>query len=334
MTHDYLWDKSGAPDPEVAELERLLGRFRSPERDAAPLPAVAARVARLRPPFLAAAAVLALACAASLWHVSASDPAAWRVVRVAGTPRAGRAPVDDAARLSVGAWLETDAASRATLAVSTIGQLDVEPNSRLRLVETREGTHRLAMARGTVHAFIWAPPGQFVIDTPSSRAVDLGCAYTLDVGPDGSGAIEVTAGWVAFEHAGRESFIPAGARCATRPRVGPGTPHMVDAPAGLDEALSALDFGEASITVRDQALARVLALARPEDTVTLWHLLARVRRAERDAVFEALARHVPPPASVTREGIRSGDQVMRDAWWDALDIGDVDFWRAWKRRWR
>jgi len=77
------------------------------------------------------------------------------------------------------------------------------------MLESREGAHRLAMAHGLVHAFIWAPPGQFVIDTPSSRTVDLGCAYTLEVRPDGGGVIEVSAGWVAFEHGGRESFIPA-----------------------------------------------------------------------------------------------------------------------------
>ena len=98
-----------------------------------------------------------------------------------------------------------------------IGRLDVDPGTRLRLVESREGAHRLALARGRVHALIWAPPGQFVVDTPSSRAVNLGCAYTLDVSRDGRGSIEVSAGWVAFEHDGRESFIPAGARCETRP---------------------------------------------------------------------------------------------------------------------
>ena len=161
------------------------------------------------------------------------------------------------------------------------------------------------MPHGLVHAFIWAPPGQFVIDTPSSRAVDLGCAYTLEVQPDGRGLIEVTAGWVAFEHAGRESFIPAGARCATRAGVGPGTPYMIDAPPALAEALALLDFGPASGPARAAALSRVLAAARPDDAVTLWHLLARVPAADRGAVFDVLAGLVPPPRGRHARGHRA-----------------------------
>jgi hypothetical protein len=330
MTNEYLWDKSGQPDADVEHLERLLGRYRSttPEPAWPVVPRVPAR-ASMR--FLASAAVLVLACAAALWRGPAPDAASWPVTRVAGHPVAGSTPVGDRSRLPLGAWLETDASSKAVLEVSTIGQLDVEPGTRLRLVETRQGAHRLAMAHGVVHAFIWAPPGQFVIDTPSSRAVDLGCAYTLDVRPDGGGTIEVTAGWVAFEHAGRESFIPAGARCATRTGVGPGTPYMLDAPAALVDALTVLDFAPQSDQARAAALARALGAARPDDALTLWHLLARVPEPDRDAVFDALARFVAPPPGVTREGIRRGDRGMRDAWWAALDLGDIEWWRTWKR---
>jgi hypothetical protein len=74
---------------------------------------------------------------------------------------------------------------------------------------------------------------------------------------------------VAFEHGGRESFIPAGARCATRPGTGPGTPYMSDAPQALSDALSVLDFGGPSPASTTAALAVVLRHARPDDAVTL-----------------------------------------------------------------
>lgn len=345
MTHnDYLWDRSGPADPDVARFEHLLGTLRStapeprwplgahePWGRTSVLPE--RRSFRTTPRFLAAAAALVLGCGAALWRPPSTHGPSWPVVRLEGMPVAGTTPVGDAARLAVGEWLETDAGSRATLAISTIGRLDVDPRTRLRIVETREGAHRLAMTRGRVHAFIWAPPGQFVVDTPSSRAIDLGCAYTLEVHPDGSGLIEVTAGWVAFEHAGRESFIPAGARCATRTGVGPGTPMMDDAPAALGDAMATLDFGSPSGEEHAAALGQVLAAARREDAITVWHLLSRVPPEERDAVYDALARLVPPPAIVTRDGVRRGDKAMRDAWWEALDLGGADWWRSWKRRW-
>ena len=169
-----------------------------------------------------------------------------------GQPVVGEEQVVEAGRLPVGAWLQTDPASRASVAIADIGRLDVDPGTRLQLLGTREGNHRVALQRGTVHALIWAPPGEFVVETEASTAIDLGCAYTLTVAPGGNGMIEVSMGWVGFEHGGREAFIPAGARCATRPGVGPG--HAVlcghrRADAAGDRACStsaALDIGGAA----------------------------------------------------------------------------------------
>src|SRR5262249_19382689 len=101
--------------------------------------------------------------------------------------------------LTVGNWLETGARARATVDVANIGQLTIEPNTRLRLLTTRAGDHRLALARGTLHARIWAPPNQFFVETPSTLAVDLGCAYTLTMDDEGAGLVNVLVGWVGFK---------------------------------------------------------------------------------------------------------------------------------------
>jgi hypothetical protein len=71
MNDDYLWDKSGTPDPEIEELEQLLGNLRY-ERPAGglPLPEHAPlRQRRTFTPFLAAAAAVLLMMAAGLWFV-------------------------------------------------------------------------------------------------------------------------------------------------------------------------------------------------------------------------------------------------------------------------
>ena len=185
-----------------------------------------------------------------------------------------------------------------------------------------------------MHALIWAPPGEFVVETEASTAIDLGCAYTLTVAPGGNGMIEVSMGWVGFEHGGREAFIPAGARCATRPGIGPGTPFYADVPEGMRRAIEMLDFGSLDIAARHEAVGYVASRARPRDAMTLWHLLARVPAEDRDTVFDALSRLVPPPATVTREGIRAGNRAMRDAWWDTLGLGTSRWWRIWERSWR
>lgn len=331
MSGDYLWDGSGEPDPEIvrleSELRALRGRRRAPE------------VARLAPPSswgggargpaLAAAAAVLLALAAALSRSPAGE--GWDLEWLAG-PSWRDARVVRQERLGEGRWIETGALERARLSVGEIGVARLEPATRVRLVDQGRRAHRLSLARGVLHAMIWAPPGRFFVDTPSAVAVDLGCSYTLEVDDSGSGLLRVETGWVGFEHQGRVSLVPAGALCPMRRERGPGTPRYETASARFAAALDAVDFGDPGRD-RDDALALVLAEARPRDALSLWHLLSRTGDADRGRVFDGLARLVPPPVEVTREGILGGNREMRDLWWDELGLGSAEFWRDWTTGW-
>ena len=310
MNPDYLWDASGEPDPEIERLERLLCEFRS-----GPPSLAASKPYRPRWPAIAAAIGVV---SAGVWLASRSAPDGWQVREGSGSTR-----------FAAGQTLETGADGHATVDVGDIGVVEVEPNSRLRLVRARRNEHRMALDHGTIQAFIWAPPRSFVVDTPSAVATDLGCFYTLEVGEDGSGLLTVTGGWVSFERGGQESFIPAGAACQTRPGHGPGTPYRVAAPPELRRALQDFDFSHGG----DEALNVVLRNATKDDAFTLWHLLTRCTPAQAPRVYQALAALVPPPPGVTREGILRGDRRMLDRWWDQLGLGDTSWWRGLEGQW-
>ena len=335
-TNDYLWDGSGTPDPETERIERLLGSLRRPLPAAPNIGNARRRYTGVRylAPALAAAAAIVLMIA-SMWQ-GGFAPRAWDVERLAGRPQIGSTPLTDTGRIAVGQTIETDRASRARMDVSTIGQVVVDNDTRVRLVATRRAHHKLALERGTLHAFITAPPGQFVVDTPSSTATDLGCVYTLHVDEDGTGLLSVTAGWVAFEYKGRESFVPAGASARTDEERGPGTPRYDDADDGFKNALDQIDYESDSpkkmaAAPAAAAMQFVLERARPKDAMTLWHLIARVSPSDRPAVVDALAARVPMPAGVTREAILRLDHGAMDQWWDALGLRDANWWRKWKR---
>jgi hypothetical protein len=199
----------------------------------------------------------------------------------------------------------------------------------VRLAETRDGHHRLALERGTLHAAIAAPPGQFVVSTPSATATDLGCVYSLHVNDDGSGMLNVEAGWVAFEERGRESFVPSGASSRTDRINGPGTPRYDDTEQAFREAIDDIDSG--GDDARKAALRYVLTHARGRDAMTLWHLIPRVGGADRIAVVDALASRVPPPADVSRDAVLRLDRVALDHWWDLLGLNEASWWRKWKQ---
>jgi hypothetical protein len=334
MNDDYLWDRGGTPDPDVVRLERQmvsLAQRNPPPPLALPPPSVRPRwVPRVYIALAVAATLAIVVVGVALVRRSRANVPGWEVTRVAGAPTIASRRMAGDTRLPVGGWLETDDRSTARLNVGNIGQVSVEPRTRLRLISARAGDHRLQLERGTLRATIWAPPGQFFVETASSTAVDLGCAYTLTMDDEGAGLVSVLVGWVGFEWRGRESLIPAGSMCATRPGRGPGTPYNEHVSPAFREALQTIDFVSQSPDV-GAALSRVLAEAQERDEVTLWHLLARVDAGERDRVFDRLAQFVPPPPGITRDGIRAGRRDMLDAWWDALGLGTAAWWRTWKQ---
>jgi hypothetical protein len=345
--NDYLWDRSGEPDPEIQHLETLLGKFRHdsptpvfpqivPEPSGFVFPWRLRRFAALAAAAVATAAIVAVTFLEHRTKPASTTVAGWDVSDVQGTARIGRKTIsgkEGVSHLGIGQMLETDSESRASLQAEDTGKIEVDPSTRLRLLSMGSGLKRIALDRGTIHAFIWAPPGQFVVDTPSAVTVDLGCAYTLQVDDSGAGMVRTSLGWVGFKLNGHESFIPAGAACATRPKVGPGTPYFEDSSAQFRSALASFDFEDASSQQRAQDVTLILREARSRDALTLWHLLSRVDERQRELVYDRLSQLVPPPAAVAREGILRLDQPMLDLWWNELGFDDISVWRHWERSW-
>jgi hypothetical protein len=382
VSDDYLWDRSGAPDPEIEGLERALAPLRGSDRprralelawvpaDAAPngapvasvggsVPAAAvapvprdvvASAPRVRRRWMLVSG-LAVAGAAGAAAVrvrgerkpvpapsahapplAGEAPGGWGLTLVTGRPHVDGRPLDGQARqaqLAIGQTLETDASSRARLEVPGVGYVQIDPRTRVRLLGTGAKAHRLSLAGGVLHATIFAPPGTFFIETPAGVAIDLGCVYSVEVGPEGDGLITVQVGWVGFQQGGRESFIPQGAFCAIRMRNGPGTPCFLDSSAGFRNALTTFDTSGAP---RDQvrALRTLLAEARARDAVTLWHLLERAPPEARSRVLARLQALVPAAAAVATTRVLAGERKALEELWDRLDLGPIALWRQWR----
>jgi len=299
-----------APDRLWSEIEPLLTRET----------ASAVRPYWMWQSKVAAAAVLLLVAGLGVfWIYKGRNPKpSWLVKRLNGAPKIGSEQISANGRLAIGEWLETDGTSRAQIDVASIGNVEVEANSRVRLLQSRADEHRLELVRGKMSARIWAPPRLFFVDTPSAVAADYGCAYTLEVNDQGGSLLRVTSGWVAMETKDRESMVPAGASCETRPGIGPGTAYFDDAAPAFREALAKVDF-DPDAAVREAALTSVLDQARPRDTLTLWHLFRRSDGADRERLYDKLATFVPPPAGVTREGMLRGDEQMTSDWLAVLE---------------
>jgi hypothetical protein len=344
--------QSGPPDPEIEKLEHTLSPLahsgaplvlptdtaarapgaraeRSPgPRERAALPRNIRWLGLPAPAWAALAASVIAIAGPGLWAYENGVGAAWAVARLEGTrriaPRASRIVTDRRGRSA-----ETNAPEHC------VGGLAGQDVHCIAILSSRIDVQckRSIEEHGSLLAVITATPRRFAVETPGATAVDLGCAYTLEVDRSGSALVTVLVGWVSFENHGRESFIPAGARCATRPGHGPGTPYFTDASAAFKNALVGVDLLPEGATDQRAALTTLLANARREDALTLWHLIQRGGVDARGEVYERFAALVPPPAGVTRTGVLAGDRVMLDRWWEALGYGDTAWWRLWKRDW-
>jgi hypothetical protein len=338
--HDYLWDGSGEPDPEIQRLESALERFRhDPEKHPLPdwpapesMPSRRGWRAWLELPRLAPVLTTLALMVVAVWvmrrstaptHI-AETQTSWEVSRLAGAPLIGSNRIAEIGRLGVGQLLVTDATSRANITVGKIGEVEVEPSSRVRLLQARATENRLALDRGTIHAFISAPPRLFFVDTPSAVAVDLGCAYTLHVDDRGVGLLRVTFGWVEFETHGQQSLIPSGAAAITKPGIGPGTPFFEDSSDAFKAALEKLDFEKLDPRARADALHTLLTESRKRDGFTLLNLLRESHEtsdSERGLIYDRLAALIPPPPGVSRQGIVRSSSYMVGLWWDLMGVG-------------
>jgi len=348
--NEYLWKGTGEPDAEIQRLEQALEEFRATNLVPPVFPMIDYAARRSSwwlavtsnawvPRFTAATLILAaftIALLFSLRELTLPDSNTGWSVELMEAPADSSPAASKLKRkmqMQVGEAFETNRVSTANIAVADIGRLELGPMTRLRLLQSVAGRKRIALDRGTIHVAIWAPPGEFVVDTSSAVAVDLGCMYTLRIEENGNGLLRTTLGWVGFQSNGHESLIPAGAAAATYAESGPGLPFFEDASKEFRSAVSQFDSAKEGSAQRFAAQQVILREARARDGLTLWHLLSRVSEVDRQAVFERLSVLIPPPASVTREGILRLDRTMLDSWWNALDLGDIGLWRHWERSW-
>jgi hypothetical protein len=333
--NDYLWDPGAPVDPEIVRLERLLEAHRwsaAPRRAASRRIQVSSRrwrSARWAIPVGLAAMLAAFATGLHAWYgyrLRWEDSQPWQVVEVRGEVRMGSASDTLSSGFGPGDVLETGTSGQARLRVARIGEFAVDANSRVELVETRSGAHRLRLQHGRLWAQVWAPAGWFGVATRSNQVLDLGCEFLLQAEPDGSGALNVRSGWVRVDSAGRAVLVPQGARVEFDAAGVPGTPYDLGATADFLTALREVDALGQRLSAEAKPVERLLVAARPEDAISLLTLLSRHPHLAEGPLFDHLQRQFPAAAGVEREALRRHGRGALSPWWDALPYPRIKSW--------
>lgn len=316
MPDDYLWNRSGTPDPDVQGLEQLL----SPLAHDAPLDQLRVR-RRSRRPWLVGGALVAIAAAAAIYlalprpraTVACAGSDGFAFAGVGGAVSCGGTKVASGV-LPVGGELDTGA-HQATLTIADIGTAELGARTQVRLERTDAERHQLALERGRMHAKVKARPRLFAVTTKHADVVDLGCEYDIAIDESGAGGVHVISGLVELAtRSGALVIVPEG--CDSKILAGnrPGLPSCAASTPAVKTAAAAYDAGGAG------AFEAILAAARREDAITLF-ALAAVDERRRSAVLEKLAELSPPPdVEITVESAMTNPEHLAIWRTDVLEI--------------
>ncbi|MBC8490434.1 MAG: hypothetical protein H8D45_30840 [Bacteroidetes bacterium] len=239
----------------------------------------------------------------------------WVVSNLKGSPKIHDKEIKIIDTLRIGEWLITDDSSKALLSVAYIGEIILDPGTKLKFVKSDSNEHRILLDYGTINANINAKPRSFIVDTKSSEAVDLGCEYTFSVDHKGNGLLFVKSGMVELKSSGKNSLVSAGNFCITKAGLGPGTPYSKHSSSEFRKALLDLDFRG----VNDKALKDLLKNAKKTDVMTLIQMLPNVKEKNKAKVFTKLASFIPPARKIYVNSIPELDMKDLNEWIEKLN---------------
>lgn len=334
---DYLWDRSGPADPEIARLESVLApyglRAERGVRTSPVAPRAQATRVRRRPRWrialASAAAVAMLAIGVVNWYQHRLQwPAGrpWQLSAVNGEARIDGRAAAGVDSLAPGSVLETGKGGSASMRAARIGQVVLGENSRFTLVETRSGRHRLQLERGSLWARVWAPPGALGVSMPTAEVLDLGCEFVLKTDAAGFGELTVRSGWVQIDNWHWEILVPQNARVELRGSDRPGTPYDLGASSAFVAALREIDAQGSAAAADGDAVRRLVAASRAQDAISLVSLLRQYPQLGEGPVFDRTAEIMPADARVTREALRTQGAHALNPWWSSLPYPRMKRW--------
>lgn len=325
---DPLWDPDLPGDQALERLESMLGAYRHVPRSDVVWPNARRTAAgrRRHRVVLGAAAALA-ACVVGVavwvpWRLQWSENRQWTVEASArATPES----------LGVGQTLTTSARQSATIRVARIGRMEVMPETRIRLSDTRAGRHRLELLEGRVRARIWAPPGYFGITTGASETVDLGCEFEMSRNPRGEGSLQVTSGWVMHSVNGQETLVPAGSNLRFD-EARSGIPLADTATTGFRNAVESLDLAMSKGQRMPGLEADIAHAATPSDRFALLTLLTRYPTLASGPLYPRLATMFDEPAldPEHRKAWLHGSVHAMNRWWEQIPRPPKAWWLNWR----
>jgi len=223
---------------------------------------------------------------------SAGEMSNWKLVNLKGNALVNGVKSDV---VNVGDWIQTDNESAVILKIANVGDISIEPNSKVRFIQSDDNLSRIEISYGTVNTST-SQADKFILQSNNMKVQDKGSSYSFKVDDKGNGVIYVNNGIANVESGNRVSVVPEGKFCMYKPEFGVGIPFRKDATPEFQNALFQYDFNNGG----NNAIYSAIASATAEDYYSLLNLIPRVDEKTKYLVLNKLDRITPKGVSGVR----------------------------------
>ncbi|MBS1492479.1 MAG: zf-HC2 domain-containing protein [Bacteroidetes bacterium] len=190
--------------------------------------------------------------------------------------------------VNVGDWIQTDSVSSVILKIANVGDVSIEPNTKVRFIQSDNNISRIEVVYGTVNTST-SQADKFVLQSSNMKVQDKGGSYSFKVDDKGNGVIYVNNGIANVESGNKSSVVTDGKFCLYKPEYGVGIPFRKDSKPEFQNALFNYDFNNGGTPSVYYAIAN----AMPEDYSSLLNLIPRVDDKTKYLVYNKLSKLAP-----------------------------------------
>jgi hypothetical protein len=210
------------------------------------------------------------------------------------------------ANLNVNEIVETNSFTRLEIQIPNLGSVFVDPDSKIE----RKDANKIQLLRGSILAMKDGAKDFLSIEVPGAEIKDyfLGGQLKLSLTDPKVSILEVIDGWTSIKKDNLETLVLSKHFCKITADSGVGLPYHSASSKEFVEAVNDYCFKNPG---SEEALISVLTRAEVSNSVTLWNLMKRVTRKQRDmVVYTIFGLLGDQPKDITDDGLKTLDSQM------------------------
>jgi hypothetical protein len=203
--------------------------------------------------------------------------------------------------------LETNSVTRLEIRIPKLGIIFLEPDSK---IERLRSSNKIQLLKGSISVSKDGAEERLSIEVPGAEIKDyyLGGQLKVTVSDPAASLLEVIDGWESVTKDNVETLVLSNHFCQIKADSGVGLPYHNLSSKEFVEAINNYCFTSKG---SEEALISILTKADVSNTVTLWNLMPRVTRKQRDMVIYTIWGLLGnQPQGVTDDGLRALNPEM------------------------